>query len=208
MFHTVSGVWELRLMDGQVRKWGEKCSARVTWSVMFSTWSTSCLWATARRGSSSLLSLPSRLQTLQGLRAGPRNSSAQSKEIEHFIDFIRLGSYLSLNTFLSILQCPIYPRWRVTVDSRLSDAWEIPWDGCRSSGEFLRLLQSLTDLSADTWQGLSPGQFPREEWSSCAAFEAEEGLAVRGEGQVGGQELLCQGLWRVVWQGERLGPRL
>ena len=46
----------------------------------------------------------------------------------------------------------------------------------------------------DTRQGLPSGKLSRELRASGEAGQAEEGLAVRGEGQVGRQELLGQGL--------------
>ena len=47
---------------------------------------------------------------------------------------------------------------------------------------------------ADTREGLPPGHISREVRGSSEAGQAEEGLAVRGERQVGRQELLGQGL--------------
>ena len=73
---------------------------------------------------------------------------------------------------------------------------------------FLQLSSQHSVLFADTWQGLPSGKLSWEGRACRETGQAEEGLVVRGEGQVGRQELLGQGLWWVVWQGARLGPGL
>ena len=82
------------------------------------------------------------------------------------------------------------------MEPRLRHAGEISGAGCQSPCKCVWSVPppQLSVMFPDTRQGLPSGKLSRELRASGEAGQDEEGLAVRGEGQVGRQELLGQGL--------------